>query len=114
MAEAHVASPRQPFGRVAVEPYVSHAGADAFPQSVSERGDADGLALHVARADLHRLAEPDDSGHVLGARAPPPLVLPSVLYRDHLRSLADVERRHAFGAVDLVTRERQQVDSRGL
>src|SRR5919204_308084 len=58
--------------------------------------------------DVH--AEPHDPGHVFGARAAAPLVFAAVLHGHELRAAADVETGHALRAVDLVARERQQID----
>ena len=62
------------------------------------------------RPQLHRLAEPDDRGHVLRAGPPPALVVAAVLDGHHARALPDVERADALRPVDLVRRHRHERD----
>src|SRR5438132_12691251 len=94
---------------MAGEPYVGHPLAQTVPEPIAQPRQPLGLRAHVARANLDRLAEPDDPGHVLGARAPAALVLAAVLDRDHLGPLADVAPGGAPGAVAPVGRKRRHV-----
>src|SRR5436190_17459417 len=94
-----------------VEPHVGDAALDTVPQAIAQRREADGFRRHVPAPNLDRTPEPDDARHVLGARAPPALVLAAVLDRYHLRAFADVQTGHALWTVDLVAGERQEVDA---
>ncbi len=58
---------------------------------------------------FRRGAQPDDPRHVFRARTPVALVMPAVQERPQNRPLADVERAHAFGAVQFVRGKRQQI-----
>ena len=114
MAESDADGAGQALGRVTVEADIGHARPEPVPQAVAQCQYPFGFDAHVARADLHGLAEAHDARHVLGARAAPPLVLAAVLDGDHLGSAANVERRHALGPVDLVRGARQKVDPPAL
>src|SRR3989442_5750481 len=72
------------------------------------------MGVSAAPTRVPSLAGAAAARHVLGARAPPPLVLAAVLDRDHAGALADVEAGDALRAVDLMARERQRVDPEGV
>src|SRR3989442_15023941 len=72
------------------------------------------MGVSAAPTRVPSLAGAAAARHVLGARAPPPLVLAAVLDRDHAGALADVEAGDALRAVDLMARERQRVHPEGV
>src|SRR5690349_2045670 len=56
-------------------------------------------------------AEPDDSGDIFGAGAETALVMAAVQKLLESRAAADVQSADAFWRVELVSREREQIDA---
>ena len=53
----------------------------------------------------------DDARHVLGAGPPPPLLITTVDQRDEPSPAPDVEHANTLRSVELVGREREEVDT---
>ena len=68
------------------------------------------LLAHLRARQQSRLTEADDGGHVLGRRAQSALLAAAVDDRRERDPGTHVERPDAFGAVQLVGRQAQQVD----
>ena len=66
------------------------------------------------RAQLGGRAEPDDAGHVLGAGAAIALLPAAGHERQQPHALAQPQRADAFRSVELVRRDRQQIDAQRL
>src|SRR5450759_3393278 len=84
---------------------------DAFAEPIADLADMLVVAVEVARRDLHRLAQPGDAGDVLGAGATVPLVATAGDHRLDPGAHPGVEAADPFGAVNLVGRDTEQVDS---
>ena len=61
--------------------------------------------------EFERRSESDDARDVLGPRAPPELLAAAVDERRQGETVAHVEHADAFGAVELVRGEREQIDA---
>ncbi len=93
--------------------YVSFKFACRYAQEpIAQANHAPRLFRHLEPAQLGRLAEADDRRHVQRARAHAALVTAAVDLLDdaHARLAANVERAHALRPVNLVARQRRQVD----
>jgi hypothetical protein len=106
---------RLPGRRCSIEPltYTSSSWHDAGAEPLAKGDERRALRLALLEHDLARLAEADDERHRQRARTHPALVAAAVHLRDeaHARLAAPhVEGADALGAVDLVRRERREVD----
>src|SRR5437660_497664 len=61
VTEQQACRTRKPLNRMAGEPYVGHPLAQTVPEPIAQPRQPLGLCAHVARANLDRLAEPDDA-----------------------------------------------------
>ena len=105
--------PGQVVVHVAVDLGVVEGGLELVLQVVAQFDEAGGLGRHLFAGDLAGLAQADDAGDVEGAGAHAALVAAAVdLFGDLDAGVAaaDVEGTDAFGPVDLVRGERQDVD----
>ena len=89
-------------------------GEDAVDQTVAQRDEAHVVRRAISsRASSAARAQPDDAGDIFGRRAQAALLAAAVDDRRKLNALAHKKRADALGAVELVRRERQQIDRRG-
>ena len=79
-------------------------------EPVAQRAHAGGVALQAWDGDLGRLAETDDPRDVLGAAAARAFLTSAVNHGGELETAPNVERSDAFGPVQLVGGERQEID----
>src|SRR5207302_10484499 len=87
------------------------------PELVAKEVQPARFCLHLLDAQLDRLGETDDSGHIERAGAEAALVAPAVDLRGHVyrrRAAAHVEPSDALRAVDLMCRERREIDAEAL
>ena len=87
------------------------ARQDRFFEAIAQRGEPRGFAGQLRRGEARRDAEPRDRRHVLGSGAAVALVLAAGEDRRHARAALDPQRAGPFRAVELVRRERQQIDA---
>ena len=84
---------------------------DARLEAIAQRAPAAALRSPASPRDLRGDAEADQRRHVLGARAAAALLPPAGDRRDQAHAALDPQRAGALGPVELVTRDRQQVDA---
>ena len=108
--EADVAGVGDTPGGVTVDHRARHAGQNAAFEPVAERRHAVRLRRALVECQLRRGPEPDDGGHIFGAGAAIPFLLATGRLRREARAAPDPERPDALGAVELVGREREQID----
>ena len=78
-------------------------------RSRSARHPLDASVCEPVARNLRRLAQPNDSGKILGSSPPRTLMASAVEHRLKQRSLADVQRTCSLRPVHLVRRQGQQV-----
>ena len=84
---------------------------DARFESIAQRAHPDGLGLQLRRGQAGGDAQAGNRRHVLGAGAPVPLVLAAGQDRQHPGAALDPQRAGALRAVELVGRQREQIDA---
>ena len=88
-------------------------GQKTVEEAVPERTEAWPLALAQGLGHLDRLAHARSARHVLRPRAKAALLAPAVDQRRDLDALAHPQRADALRAVELVRREREEIDTEG-
>ncbi len=122
VATASASTPAQAialvFGRrSALAPSTAASGMradEAAFEPVAQRAHARRVAAQARDGDLGRLAEADDARDVLGAAAAGALLPAAVNQRLELEAPAHIERSDALGPMQLVRRERQEIDRAAL
>ena len=102
---------RQPGASRAGHTAIDHGVEQLFEKLVAQGGQSRRLAVAALRP--HQLgghAEPDQGGQVLGAGSVPALLASAQDLRAHLQLGPDPERARARRAVDVIARERQEID----
>ena len=95
----------------AVDRRVGHRFQDRGFQPVAQRAQPGRLAGQLAAGQRRRHAEADDGRHVLGAGAPVPFLTPAGRGGGEARPAPDPECAGALRAVELVRRDREQIDA---
>src|SRR5271155_5545121 len=97
----------------AVDFDVIERGLQLFAQVISHSGEMGSFGGHLLAGDFAGFAKTDDAGHVQGAGTHAALVASAVDLRGNLHTriaAANVERAYALGAIELMSRERHDVD----
>ncbi len=86
-------------------------GEDALFEAVAEGGEFDGaVGVEPGGGEFCGFAEADDAGYVFGASAALALVRAAVQHGGEAHVAADEESADAFGGVDLVAGEGEEVN----
>ena len=112
--EADVGRVGHPPGRVAVDDGARHAGQDPGFETVPQARDVARSVLELRPGDAGGGAQPRDGRHVLGTRPATPLLPAAGRGRDQPPAAPHPERAGALRPVELVGRQRQQIDAETL
>ena len=109
-AKAQIATVGEPRGIAAVDANAGDPRADPVLQAVSQGRDVSDSLGAPGDGQLERMRHADNGRHVLRTGAPARLLPPAEDDRGKDDSAADVEQPNAFGAVELMRRDREQID----
>ena len=102
---------RQPGASRAGHTAIDHGVEQLLEKLVAQGGQSRRLAVAALRPhELGGHSEPDQGGQVLGAGSVPALLPSAQDLRPHLQLGPDPERARARRAVDVIARERQEID----
>ena len=89
----------------------SPQGLAALPERIPQLGEPWPAAIPIRLGQIHGFGQADNQGHWQGARPQSPFVTASVLLGGELDPGADREGTDAFGAIELVPAEAEQIEA---
>ena len=97
-----------------VEATIGDACEDALLENVAQAGDARGVRFEREAGEFSGFAEADDASDIFGAGAEAALVMSAIEKLAEARAVFDEESANAFGGVELVAGEREQIKLQGF
>src|SRR5688500_10507150 len=98
----------------AIESRIRDRGEDAIGESISQSRAMIGVRVAPPVRSLQGETEPDDAWHVLGSPAPTLLLATASLLEVERRPPAHIQQTHALWSVELVRRQREQIDAESI
>src|SRR5919108_571961 len=112
--ETHTGRGRQTWGRRAIHPHVGDGGQNPLLQTVAQRRDPRHLIRHMCGGPLGRHPEPDDGRDMLRSTPQATLLWASGDDGVEYGPPTHIQRPNPFWAMDLMARERQEIDAEGI
>ena len=112
--EKDVGGVRSARGVGRVDAGVGDTVEDASFERVAEAGDTRGVLFEGEAGEFGGFAEADDAGDIFGAGAEAALVMAAIEKFAEARAAFDEECANAFGGVELVAGEREQIELQGF